>query len=87
MGRDYDSDTMRDLIASKGMKSCIPPRSNRKAPVAHDVEPYKERHHVEDFFEKLKRCRRIATHYDKTADSFMAFVFIACCVLNLWKQL
>ena len=86
MDRAYDSDTLRDVIASKGMKACIPPRSNRKAPAAYDLELYKQRHHVENFFEKLKRCRRIATRYDKTADSFMAFVLIACCVLNLRNQ-
>ena len=86
MGRSYDSDALRDLIAAKGMKACIPPRSNRKAPAAYDLELYKQRHHVENFFEKLKRCRRIATRYDKTADSFMAFVLIASCVLNLRKQ-
>ena len=86
MGRAYDSDELRELIASKGMKACIPPRKNRRAPAAYDVELYKQRHQVENFFEKLKRCRRVATRYDKTAGSFMAFILIACCVLNLRKQ-
>ena len=86
MDRAYDSDALRALIAAKGMKACIPPRSNRNHPASYDVELYKQRHHVENFFEKLKRCRRIATRYDKTASSFMAFVLIACCVLKLRKQ-
>lgn len=86
MDRAYDSDALRELIAAKGMKACIPPRSNRHAPATYDVKLYKQRHHVENFFEKLKRCRRIATRYDKTAASFLAFVLIACCVLNLRKQ-
>jgi transposase len=86
MDRAYDSDALRALIAAQGMKACIPPRKNRNHPATHDVELYKQRHHVENFFEKLKRCRRVATRYDKTASSFMAFVLIACCVLNLRNQ-
>jgi transposase len=85
MDRAYDSDALRELIAAKGMKACIPPRSNRNNPAPYNAKLYKQRHHVENFFEKLKRCRRIATRYDKTAASFMAFVLIACCVLNLRK--
>jgi transposase len=86
MDRAYDSDALRALIAARGMKACIPPRKNRNHPATYDVELYKQRHHVENFFEKLKRCRRVATRYDKTAASFMAFVLIACCVLNLRRQ-
>ena len=86
MDRGYDSDSLRDLITAKGMKPCIPPRSNRKTPLAYDTMLYKQRHHVENLFEKLKRCRRVATRYDKTASCFMAFVLLACCVLNLRNQ-
>ena len=86
MDRADDRDPLRKFIAAKGMKVCIPPRSNRRAPAAYNVEIYKERHHVENFFEKLKRCRRVATRYEKTASSFMSFVLIACCILQLRKQ-
>ena len=86
MDRGYDSDSLRDLITAKGMKPCIPPRSNRKTPLAYDTTLYKQRHHVENLFEKLKRCRRVATRDDKTASCFMAFVLLACCVLNLRNQ-
>ena len=86
MDRAYDSDALRELVAAKSMQACIPPRKNRNDPASYDVDLYKKRHHVENYFEKLKRCRRIATRYDKTTDSFMAFILIACCVLNLRKQ-
>jgi transposase len=46
------------------------------------VELYKQRHLLENFFEKLKRCRRVVTRYNKTASSFMAFFLIAFCVLH-----
>jgi hypothetical protein len=32
------------------------------------------RNRIERFFNKLKNARRVATRYDKTADSFLAFV-------------
>ncbi|TDU62098.1 transposase, partial [Prosthecobacter fusiformis] len=86
MDKAYDSDGLRELIASKGMKACIPPRSNRVAPAAYDKALYKKRHCVENFFEKIKRMRRIATRYDKTDVSFMAFVLLGICTLSLRNQ-
>ncbi len=38
---------------------------------------YKERHLVECFFNKIKHFRRVATRYDKLAESFLSFVYIA----------
>lgn len=37
---------------------------------------------VERCFSKLEHSRRIATRYDKTADSFLGFVLIAS--IRLW---
>lgn len=71
MDRGYDdSDAPRGLITTKGMRPCIPSRGNRKDPAGCDTELYKQRHHVESLFEKLKRFRRVATRYDKTAAIF-----------------
>jgi transposase len=86
MDKAYDSDALRELIESKGMKSCIPPRSNRTAPAEYDKDLYKERRRVENFFEKIKRMRRIATRYDKTDVSFMAFVLLGICTSALRNQ-
>jgi len=68
------------------MKPCIQPRSNRVAPAVYDQKPYQKRHRVENFFEKIKRMRRIATRYDKTDVSFMAFVLIGICNLSIRNQ-
>jgi transposase len=86
MDKAYDSDALRELIEVQGMKPCIPPRSNRVAPAAYDRRLYKKRHRVENFFEKIKRMRRIATRYDKTDASFMSFVLLAICTLSLRNQ-
>ena len=61
MDKAYDSDALRDLLQSKGMKAHIPLRSNRVTPAAYDKEPYKKRHRVENFFETIKRMLRNTT--------------------------
>ena len=38
---------------------------------------YRRRHRVENFFERIKRYRRVATRYDKLAETFLGFVCLA----------
>jgi transposase len=58
--------------------------ANRK--VQRPVDPALDalRNRIERFFNKLKHWRRIATRYDKPADSFMAFVQLAS--IKLWLR-
>jgi hypothetical protein len=42
-------------------KTCIPARSNRTTTVPFSATLYRRRHRVENFFEKIKRYRRVAT--------------------------
>lgn len=79
----YDSDKLREQIATQGASACIKPRRNRKVVIPFDKEQYKERHMVECFFQKLKRNRRIATRYDKLAVRFLAFIHLACILIWL----
>jgi len=72
----YDVDALRKDWEARGIAVCIPPKSNRKSPATYDKEVYKRRHHVENFFQRAKRCRRIGTRYEKTKVMFMAFVCI-----------
>jgi transposase len=37
---------------------------------------YKWRHLVENFFQRLKEFRRLATRYDKTDTSFAAAIYL-----------
>jgi len=57
--------------------ACIPPKSNRKNQYYYDEELYKRRHVVENFFGRIKIYRRIATRYEKLAETYMGFVTIA----------
>jgi hypothetical protein len=39
---------------------------------------------VEHFFDKIKRCRRVATRYDKLAANYLAFIQLAS--IRLWLR-
>ena len=73
----YGAKRIRDFITSQGGQYTIPPNSSVKEPWDYDEWLYKERHLVECFFQKIKWFRRVATRYDKSDDSFLAFVHLA----------
>jgi transposase len=75
--KGYDSDAIREELHFNGIEAVIPPKCNRRRPIDYDRERYKQRNRIERMFNKLKNWRRIATRYDKTASSFMAFIAIA----------
>jgi transposase len=74
----YDADRILDELKQRGMKAVIPSSKGRKKQRRHDKELYKLRYLVECFFHNIKRFRRVATRYDKTAVSYAAFVQVAC---------
>jgi transposase len=80
--KGYDGDRFRENLLMHGILPIIPPRSNRKAPDHPDYRRYRDRNRVERMFGLLKRQRRIATRYDKTALSFLGFLNIAAA--RLW---
>ena len=76
--KGYDSDSFIETITTQGAQTVISPRSNRVNPRTFDRHIYKDRNLVERFFCRIKQFRRIATRYDKLANSFLSFVHIAC---------
>jgi transposase len=78
--KGYDSDELRQWLRNRSTQPCIPPRSNRLRPEPYSKAAYRKRHLIENFFEKLKRFRRIATRYDKLAVTFFGFVCLAATV-------
>ena len=79
----YDADSLFDLVIDQGGDPVVPPKRNRKRQHAYDKALYKERNRIERFFSRIKQCRRIATRYDKLAETFMGFVKLACILLWL----
>ena len=82
--KGYDADRrVRAVLAAAGKTAVIPPRRNRKNPTSYDKELYKKRHHIENFFSRLKDYRAIATRYDKSAQNFLAGVYLAAAIIWL----
>ena len=81
--KGYDAEHLHEAIHDAGAEAVIPPRSNRKAPRAHNKALYKERSLVERFFHKLKQFRRVATRYDKLLANYKGFVQLAAIAILL----
>ena len=81
--KGYDSDDFRQWLSERGIKACVPPRSNRLHPRPYSKSSYRRRHLVENFFERIKNLRRVATRYDKLADTFLGFVCLAATLVSL----
>jgi transposase len=79
----YDIDSFRQNLNKHEIQPVIPSKSNRLNPVTHDSHIYKERNIVERFFQKIKRFRRIATRYDKTARMYLTGVMFVSILLAL----
>jgi transposase len=80
--KGYDSQAVVAAIEAKGMTAIVPTHSTRKVQRKIDTHVYKERHLVENFFCKIKRYRRVATRYEKTATNFLGFVLFAA--VRVW---
>ena len=79
--KGYDAGWFRQALAERGITACIPSKSNRKKPIAHDRVLYRQRHKIEIMFGRLKDWRRIHTRYDRCAHTFMSAICIAATVI------
>jgi transposase len=79
--KGYDGDWFRQALAARKTAACIPSRSNRKVAIPHDSVLYRQRHHIENMFGKLKDWRRIHTRYDRCAHTFMSAICIAATII------
>ena len=68
----------------RGVTPIIPMRRSRKVQVPIDGHIYALRNRIERCFNRLKNWRRLATRYDKTAESYLGFVLIAA--VRLWTR-
>ena len=79
--KGYDSDWFRAALIAQDTAPCIPPRKNRKVQYHYDTGLYRQRHKIENVFGRIKDWRRVATRYDRCANTFMSAISIAatCC--------
>jgi transposase len=80
--RGYDADRIRKNMDKRDILTQIPMRKTRKMRVGVGYTLYRLRNIVERCFNKLKNARRVATRYDKTAESFLGFIYITS--IRLW---
>ena len=78
----FDSDAVIADLDARGAKAVISQHPRRSRPLAIDLEMYKWRHLIENFFCKLKEFKRIAMRAEKTDRSFSAMIYLAAAVLN-----
>jgi transposase len=79
----YDADRLRAHIKARGAIANIPNMIRRTKRFRWTKALYRERNHVERFFNKLTQFRRIATRYDKLGASFLAFLQLAAVRISL----
>ena len=80
--KGYDADAILADLDARGITAVIPPKRNRKNQRPIDGHLYALRNLAERCFSKLKHSRRLATRYDKTANSYLGFILVAS--TRLW---
>lgn len=79
----YDSDAIRQRARQLQSKVCIKPHTRRKKKKRYNKTVYKHRNLIERFFGRMKRCRRIATRYDKKPENFAGFIYLAALITDM----
>ena len=79
----YDSDMIRRQVREAGGKACIRPNPTRNTKKRYDRVRYRNRNVIERFFGRLKRFRRVATHYEKKAENYLGIVWLAATLTNM----
>ena len=80
----YDANRVREELLVCGVLPVIPSNPVRKEPLPLDRALYRLRNRVERLVSRLKQFRAVATRYEKTAESYLAFVQLAA--IRLWLR-
>ncbi len=78
----FYADWLIEELDRRGAQVVISQMPQRRSPLEIDLELYKWRHLIENFFGKLKEFKRIAMRSDKTDTSFAAMIHLAAAVIN-----
>jgi transposase len=78
----YDFNWIIDELNQRGAKVVISQMPQRTSPVEIDLDMYKWRHLIENFFCKFKEFKRIAMRAYKTDQSFTAMINLCSDVIN-----
>jgi transposase len=78
--KGYSSGKIRRYLRTHGIRITIPHRCNEHCSGPFDKQLYRQRNRVERLINRLKHCRRLATRYDKRADTYRTFWIIAATI-------
>jgi len=78
----FDANWIIGELDQRGAKVVISQRPQRISPLEIDLEMYKWRHLIENFFCKLKEFKRIAMRACKTEQSFEALIYLCSAIIN-----
>jgi transposase len=81
--RAYDAKALREQLQRQRCRVVIPSHTTRRVKHRYNKRLYKQRHRVENFFQRLKRYRRVGTRYEKLAANFFAMVCFAAALVWL----
>jgi transposase len=82
----YDSDPLRDRLASRGIELIAPHRTNRKKPRTQDgrkLRRYRRRWKVERTFAWFGNFRRLVVRWERHLTMYLAFFHLACLLITL----
>lgn len=79
----YDARGLREQLQRQRCRVVIPSNPTRRVRHRYNKRLYRRRHRVENFFQRLKRYRRVATRYEKLAANFFAMVCFAATLIWL----
>lgn len=79
----YDARSLREQLRRQRCRIVIPSNPTRRVRHRYNRRLYRRRHRVENFFQRLKRYRRVATRYEKLAANFFAMVCLAAALVWL----
>ena len=88
--RAYDSDPLRERLATRGIELIAPHRWNRSKPPQQDgraLRRYRRRWKVERTLAWLGNFRRLVVRYDRSITIYEAFFHIACFMIVLRRVL
>jgi transposase len=81
--RAYSAKALVDMLNAHGCQVVIPANPTHMQR-EYDAHLYKDRHLVEIFFQRIKRFRRVAMRFEKLAQNFLAFIFLASSLIWLF---
>lgn len=78
----FDSNWIIEEMNVRGAQIVISQRPQRKAALHIDLEMYRWRHLIENFFAKLKEFKAIALRCEKTDRNFASMIYACAAVIN-----